>query len=373
VKVSLDATAVPDQARGVGRMVIDMIEPLSSLDLELVVVARRSDRVRWEGKGAIVRAAAPRPRPLRLLWEQVALPRLLRTESVDVHHGPHYTMPWRSPVPCVVTIHDMTFFDHPEWHERVKVPFFRRSITSASRRATALVCSSQITADRLEAWLHPTVPVHVIHLGVDLARFSPEEPTPRFDAAAVERAGVAEPYVLFLGTIEPRKNVPGLVRAFDRIADRHPGVRLVLAGGRGWGWPESEVAIAAARHAGRIVVLGFVDDDALPSLLRRARAVVYPSFEEGFGLPALEALACGAPLVTTTGTSMAEVAGDAAVLVAPGDEDGLAAALDGVLTGALPEPHQRARGLQRAAERSWAATAARYAEVYRSAAAGRVR
>jgi glycosyltransferase involved in cell wall biosynthesis len=354
MRVAIDGTAVPAEARGAGRYVIDLVAALARRDdVELTVVAGTDDTQRWAASAV---GAAPRWRPLRLAWEQVALPRLLRRLSVDVHHAPHYTMPERARLPRVVTVHDLTFFDHPEWHQRVKAPFFRRAIRVAARIADAVVCPSRATADRLAALCPPAGPVTVIPHGVDHARFRPDGP-----AAAVDG-----PYVLFVGTIEPRKDVPTLVRAFDRIAGDHADVRLLLAGGRGWGWAQTEATMTAARHRSRIESLGFVPDDQVAPLLRGATAVAYPSLEEGFGLPALEALACGAPLVTTRGSAMEEVAGEAALLVPPADVDALADSIDRLLRGDPDLAARRAAGLARAATATWDGAAAAHVEVYRS-------
>ena len=356
LRVSVDGTAIPAEARGAGRYVLDLVDALARRrDVEVTVLARRQDVTRWRGERVI--GAAPARRPLRLLWEQAALPRTLRGLDVDVHHAPHYTMPERARLPRVVTVHDLTFFDHPEWHQRAKVRFFRRAIGVAARAADAIVCPSAATADRLVALCSPAAPVTVIPHGVDHARFRPDGPVP--DAVA--------PYVLFVGTIEPRKDVATLVRAFAAVAGEHADVRLVLAGGRGWGWAPVEAALASVPHRERIDVLGFVPDEQIPALLRGAAAVAYPSLEEGFGLPALEALACGAPLVTTSGTAMAEVAGDAALLIRPGDVDGLGAALARVIAGDPDRDRRRAAGLARAARYTWDASAAAHVEVYRAA------
>ena len=152
---------------------------------------------------------------------------------------------------------------------------------------------------------------------------------------------VDRPLVAFVGTLEPRKGVVPLVAAFDQVARAHPDAVLVLGGQTGWGMAETERALAAARHPERIVRTGYLPDEAVPALLRQAAVVAYPALEEGFGLPALEALACGAPLVTTEGTAMAEMAGGAALLVPPGDVAGLAAALDGPSRKAGPPPAGR--------------------------------
>ena len=371
IAVTFDATSFPLDARGAARYALDVVAALDRRDdVALTVVTRKGDGTRWRAlEPAAVVEAAPTPRPLRLLWEQTGLPRVIRRAGAAVHHGPHYTMPLRTPVPRVVTIHDMTFFDHPEWHERAKVPFFRRAITAATRHAAAILVPSQATADLLLDRFTPSGPVLVARHGVDHTRFRPDGADD--DAAVLEGLGLHPPYVLFgPATIEPRKDVPALVRAFDAIAADHPDVVLALAGGRGWGWDAAKAAVDSARHRDRIRHLGFVPDGAVPALLRGAAAVAYPSLQEGFGLTALEALACGAPLVTTSGSAMEEVAGDAALLVPPADEHALAGALDVLLRGDPAFAARRAAGLERAAVATWDAAAAGHAEAYRVALGG---
>jgi glycosyltransferase involved in cell wall biosynthesis len=313
---------------------------------------------------------------MRLLWEQTRLPRLLTRLPVDVHHGPHYTMPEGSTLPRVVTIHDLTVFDHPEWHDRSKVVFFRRAVRVAATQADVLVCVSRTTARRLTSICSPLGEVRVVPHGVDLERFRPVGDTPDPDRRgrpdtpvppSLAALGVAWPYVAFMGTVEPRKDVPTLVRAFDRMCPAHPGLRLVLAGAQGWGEKAVARAVAEARHPERIVRLGYVPEEAVPDLLRTAAAVAYPALEEGFGLPVLEALACGSPLVTTAGTVMEELADGAALLVEPGDAEGLAGALDMLVRGDESLETRRARGLAVASRYSWRASAEGHVEAYRAA------
>lgn len=373
--VSLDVTAVPPSPAGAGRYTLELAGALAARDdLDLVLVSRRRDAERWRalggGRPAGVVPAAPAPRPLRLAWEQVALPGLLDRTGVLVHHSPHYTMPRRTGLPVVVTVHDCTFFDHPEWHQRSKVALFRRAITAAAGRAAVIVCVSRTTAARLAEVVEVACPVVVAPHGVDHDRFSPEEPAPGADAGALRALGVdpERPFVLFLGTLEPRKNVPSLVRAFDRVAQARPDLVLVIAGSPGWGADDVDRALAAAGpRRDRVVRTGYVPDPAVPALLRSAAVVAYPSLEEGYGLPALEALACGAPLVTTSGTAMAELAGDAAILVPPDDDPALAGALDAALDGDRRDD-RRGLGLAIAADLTWAESAARHLEAYRMAA-----
>jgi len=371
VRVSIDASAVPARPAGAGRYVVELVTALAPRpDVDLVVVCRRDDGARWRTLAATagVVDVAPGPRPLRLIWEQARLGRVVGEQAAEVHHGPHYTMPERSKLPRVVTIHDLTFFDHPEWHERTKAFFFRRAIRVAAGRADALICVSQVTAARLEAVLSPVAPIHVIGHGVDHSRFHPLDPAlPGAGAAdqrVLDRLGVRSPYVAFVGTIEPRKDVGSLIAAFDGLAASMPELSLVLAGGDGWG-VDIERAMSASAHRDRITRLGYVAADDVAPLLRGAQVVAYPSLAEGFGLPALEAMACGTPLMTTAGTAMEEVAAGAALLVAPGDVAALATGIEACVSGGEEIERRRRRGIEVAAAATWDASAEAHAAVYR--------
>jgi glycosyltransferase involved in cell wall biosynthesis len=379
LSLSFDVSAVPRRPGGAGYYTMAIAAGLAADDgVDLSLLARRDDAARWEhlaGEHTTIHEVVPKARPGRLVFEQAGFPSVLRSLKVDVHHGPHYTMPSRAPVPCAVTIHDCTFFDHPEWHVRTKAAFFRRAIRRAALSAGSLICVSQVTADRLRASCEVRAPIVVAPHGVDHQRFTATEPSPGADARLLESVGLApgRPLVAFVGTLEPRKGVAPLVAAFDRVAERHPDALLVLAGQMGWGFDETERALAAATHGDRIVQTGYLPDDAVPALLRQAAVVAYPALEEGFGLPALEALACGAPLITTEGTAMAEMAQGTAQLVRPGDTEMLADAIEAALAGGRQGAEataRRADGIAVAAARSWGASLAQHRVAYDLAQSG---
>lgn len=376
VRVLLDVSAVPARPVGAGVYTMELARALGRrADVELVLLARGNDRDRWPAIAprASVHALVPGQRALRLAWELAEGARCAARLGIDVWHGPHYTMPARLDdrgIAAVVTIHDLTFFDSPETHERAKVLWFRRAIRTSARRAARLVCVSRTTADRLATLVPGHAPVTIAHHGVDHARFwplpAPAGAEPDRDLARLAEHGVMPPYVAFVGTVEPRKNLPALVAAFARVAADDPRLRLVLAGGDGWGTSALRDAIVANRVATRVVRPGYLAHDTVAALYRHAAVVAYPSLAEGFGLPALEALACGAPLLTARGTAMDEVVGDAAIAVDPRDLDAITRGLADALEPATAT-RLRAAGPVVASRFTWERSAARHVDAYQRA------
>jgi len=326
--LTLDVSAVPPKPAGAGRYIVELAKRLPSVMDDVQLMSRRGDDERWRAwsPASHVVPRVPSSRPGRLLYEAVAVAHTSLMRRSDVWHSPHYTMPHGATSPVVVTVHDMTFFTNPEWHERRKVDFFRHAIQYATREAAVILTVSEFTARQLRDLCPTERPVVVAPLGVDLERFSLESSDDSVSAYDLQRN-----FVLYVGTLEPRKGVDVLLRAFEEIAQDDPTVELWLAGQRGWGVDDVEEQIARHPFAERIRQLGFVDDAELPRLYRSARVVAYPSRGEGFGLPVLEALACGAPVVTTRDSVMAEVAGEAATLSTAGDAVDLAAGLQSLL------------------------------------------
>lgn len=370
VRVLVDATAVPADRGGVGRYVDQLLPELAAQGVQLVVVGQQRDTAHYRrlvpGAEVLAAPAATARRPVRLLWEQVGLPRLAARVRADVLHCPHYTMPLAARVPVVTTLHDATFFTHPEVHLRSKRVFFKAWTRISLRRSRRCVVPSQATADelaRMTGSVHGQV--DVAHHGVDPVSF--HVPTDAERRVVRERLALhAERYVAFLGTIEPRKNVPALIAAWVRACGQLPDPpALVLAGGRGW---DTGVDAALAAVPGHLEVLapGYLPLEQLSGFLGGAELVAYPSSGEGFGLPVLEAMACGAAVLTTPILALPEVGGDAVAYASP-DVPALSTALGELLADAHRRAGLAAAATTRAATFTWAACARAHAETYRRA------
>lgn len=300
------------------------------------------------------------------------LPRLVPLRPVlgrvDLYHATNYAAPRTAGVPLVVTVHDLTLLREPA----LGTPALRRLVAraaQAARTARRVIADSEATRrDVLELLGLPPDRVHAVPLGCD-PRFTPGE---RAEAReVVARAfGIDAPFVLHVGTIEPRKNLDRLIAAFGRArdAERLPH-RLVLAGAPGWGIAPVQAAIARERLGAVVQLTGAVSADQLLALYRAADLFVFPSRYEGFGLPALEAMACGAPVVAASTGALPEVVGEAALSVDPRDTDALAAAIARALTDADLRARLRVAGPERAARFSWERCAAETLAVYEEALA----
>jgi len=371
-RVLVDATAVPADRGGVGRYVDGLISALGAAGAELAVVCQRADAERYGGLAPAAQIVAGPPaishRAARLAWEQAALPLVAQQVGAEVLHCPHYTMPVRPGRPVVVTIHDVTFFTQPEVHTTVKGPFFRSAIKNALHRATRCVVPSKATRDELVRVLaaDPTL-IDVAYHGVDHEAFHvpSEEEKERIN----RRLGLRGiPYIAFLGTLEPRKNVPALVRGWVKaFAGREDAPALVLAGGSGWD-DDIDAAIAEVPSHLRVLRPGYLRFVDLPGYLGGALVVAYPSYGEGFGLPVLEAMACGAPVLTTPRLSLPEVGGDA-VAYTEADSDSIAEGLT-QLVDDKDRRHQLSElAVARAAEFTWEASAEAHLAAYARAVA----
>lgn len=386
-RVLVDATSVPADRGGVGRYVDGLLGALaarlgpegqtsadpSSAPAELIVAALRTDVERYTrllpGVEVVAAPAAVAHRPARLAWEQTGLPLLAQQLGAQVLHSPYYTCPLRAPCPVTVTVHDATFFTEPEHYDKSRRTFFRSAIKTSLRRAARLIVPSKATRDELIRLLDadPTR-IDVAYHGVDHQAFHP--PSDEEKARVRARLGLGrQEYIAFLGAKEPRKNVPNLIRGWVLATqDRPDPPALVIAGGQGH---DDEIDSAVAEVPGHLRVLrpGYLRYADLPGFLGGALLAAYPSYGEGFGLPVLEAMACGTPVLTTPRLSLPEVGGDAVAYTSEAAEQiaiDLAALLD-------DEPRRLAlakAGFDRAKEFTWESSAEVHLAAWTRAAAG---
>jgi len=313
---------------------------------------------------------------LRLSWEMARRP-------PDVLFVPAHVLPLIHPRRTVVTIHDLGYYHEPEAHPPRQRAYLEWATRYNAQSASLIIADSAATKRDLVTVLGIAAEkIRVVYLGVD-ERFRPVSDAAQI-AAVKQRYGIAGPYILYVGTLQPRKNLVRLVEAFGRIVraldmgyegmnrfdanDPQRRLSLVLAGAKGWWYEDIFRAVLHMELAGQVIFPGYVKHDDLPALYSGAELFVLPSLYEGFGLPVLEAMACAAPVVAASVSSLPEIVGDAGVLADPTDDADIARAMIRVLMDPLRAADMRRRGLERARRFSWQRCARETLEVIRDAA-----
>jgi glycosyltransferase involved in cell wall biosynthesis len=379
MRIGLEGKVLTPHIGGIGRYAMHLVEALLSLaaqrcpDLEFVIfTAPQTDRDILKGVGA---SACERFRWIKstLLRSSVLLPVGVLLERIEVFHGLD-----QSGIPLffkagkyVVTIHDVIPlvlpWAFPPRHRWV----LATALARIRKQAEMVIVPSTAAAEDVVHFLRvERERISVIPMGCE-PRFQPVEEPVRA-AALRRRYDLPERYLLFVGTLEPRKNVQTLLQAFAQVIAEMPqdDLTLVIAGGKGWGGEDYMSTVDALKLHDHVRFAGFVGDDHLPELYRGALLFVYPSLYEGFGLPVLEAMACGTPVITSNRASLPEVAGDAALLVDPTQPEALAAAMTSILNDAELRRTLRARGLARAHTFTWDAVAQQTVAIYRAVGGG---
>jgi glycosyltransferase involved in cell wall biosynthesis len=357
VRIAIDATSMPPRPAGAAVYAIELVTALARLESpHTLQVFARSDvfaRLRrpgfepWRLHGA-------RTRLQRMLWQQMTLPGLLGRHGADVLHSTHHDLPLRVPgrVRRVVTVHDVTFLLMPARYPPVRRWYMRAITTLACRVADAIIVPSRtVRRDVLDRLGVPESRVAVVYEAAG-DRFRPASAGDV--ARTLRREGLAaHPYVLSVGSLEPGKNRARLIAAMHALRSRGSALRLVIVGQRAWGYERDFALVRRLGLEDRVRFLDYVPPGDLPALYTGAAVFAFPSLYEGFGLPLLEAMACGAPVVTSNVSATAEVAGDAALLVDPRDTEAIAAAIQRIADDGALAADLRARGFRRAAEFSW--------------------
>lgn len=370
LRVAIDATPLLGTRTGVGAFVAGVLPVLGedpTLDVAAYALSMR-------GRGALATRLPPgvravhRPMAANALlraWSRADLPPAeWWTGTVDVVHGTNFAVPPARRAAEVATVHDLTPWRFPELvspHSRPTTGVVQRAV---GRGATIHTPSAFVASEVVEVLGADPERVHAVHHGI-----TPAIPARPQALDALGGLGAVR-YVLALGTVEPRKGLPTLVRAFDAVAAAHTDLRLVIAGPEGWGEDDLEAAVGRARHRDRIVRLGWLDTDTRTAVVECAAVFAFPSLYEGFGFPPLEAMSAGVPVVATRAGALPEVLGDGACLVPPGDHEALAEALGSVLVDYELRSALIERGRRRASHFTWKAAASGLTSLYRRAGDG---
>lgn len=303
----------------------------------------------------------------RIAWEQIALPGVLKRLQPDLFHGMAFALPLRWQGPSVITIFDLSFLRYPERLSAARRLYLRRVTAASAERARRVIAISESGRQEISELLgvpQAKIDVALPGVGRDFAPLNPDDV-----AAFRARPDVPEHFILYLGTLEPRKNLPTLLEAYARLPQRGD-VKLVLAGGRGWQTGPIFALIESLGLAADVVLPGYIPADELPMWYNAATLFAYPSVYEGFGIPLIEAMACGTPVVAADTTSLPEAAGPAGVLVPPTDVTAWADALGGLLDDPGSRRLMAAEGWRHAQRFTWAETARQVAASYRRALGG---
>ena len=386
MRIGIDFTAAAQQGGGIGRLTRNVIGALAQLDrhneYRLFVAAGGRAEGEWQ-VGSLGQAFQTSHHPnfrlrtvplsdhaLAVAWHRLRLPLFVElfTGRVDLFHSPDFTLPPVLRARTLVTVHDLSFLRVPDCFPDGLLRYLETAVPRAVRRADHVIADSHATClDLIELLGAPQGKVSVIHSGVE-PRFHHMSDTASGETMATVRCKYDLPqrFVLSVGTIQPRKNLARLVEAFGRLIAQRPTLDwdLVIAGGKGWLYEEVFEQARVPGLEGRVRFIGFVDDADLPALYNLAGLFVFPSLYEGFGLPPLEAMACGVPVVCSKVSSLPEVVGDAALTIDPLDVTGLAEAMRRAIEDASLRSSLVQQGRARAAQFTWSKAAQELLKVY---------
>jgi glycosyltransferase involved in cell wall biosynthesis len=371
MKVAIDARKLHDF--GIGTYIRNILRHLARLDrdTEYVLLCHEPDLDVATHLGPNFRAVLE-PAGNYSVREQLHVPWLLARERPDVYHAPHYVLPVATPCRSVVTIHDCIHLMFPQYlPNRLAYAYARGAMWSAARRSDRILTVSEASKrDILRFFNVPADKVVVVYNAIDEHFW--DEPQPDDVARVRERFQLDHQFVLYVGTIKPHKNLVRLIEAFARLRDgAFDDLKLLIIGDEISKLPALRRAVHSHKLHKHVRFLGFLPDDTLRVLYRLASVFVFPSLYEGFGLPPLEAMACGAPVVTSNVSSLPEITGDAAQLVDPYDIDSIVDGMRRVLTNPALAAEMRRKGMARAREFSWEQSVTRTLDTYRQVAGSR--
>ena len=365
MRVAIDARKLHDF--GIGTYIRNLLRHLARLDrdTEYVLLCREADLGVAAQLGENFRTVLE-PSPNYSLREQIHVPWLLSRVRPDLYHAPHYVLPVAVPSPAVVTIHDCIHLMFPQYlPNRAAYAYAKATMWAAAKQSDCILTVSEASKrDILRFFNVPADKVVVVYNAID-ERFS-LEPQPEDVERVRERYQLDQRFVLYAGNIKPHKNLVRVIEAFAVLLTEDPELKLLIIGDEISKLPELRRAVHRHKLHKHVRFLGYLPDDTLAILYRLAAVFVFPSLYEGFGLPPVEAMASGTPVVTSNLSSLPEVTGDAAVLVDPYDVESIVAGVRRVLTDPVLAAEMRRKGLIRAREFSWARSVEKTLNVYRA-------
>jgi len=305
---------------------------------------------------------------VRIPWEQLLAPLLLRFSGADLFHGVHSVVPVASPVPTIVTVHDLAFIRFTQTFRAYNRAYLDFATRLSVRRAARVLVVSEHTKREVVGILG--VPAERVVVTPNAVREHFRPPDPATLAAFRAKKGLPERFLLYVGTLEPRKNLMTLLDAYAEVLRQHD-VPLIIGGGKGWLYDAVFQRLEQLGLRERVQFVGYIEEDELPLWYAAATLFVFPSLYEGFGMPPLEAMACGTPVITSNSSSLPEVVGDAGLMAPPHDAAAFAAAISRVLSDPALHQELRERGLVQATRFSWRVTAERTLAAYEAVAASR--
>jgi glycosyltransferase involved in cell wall biosynthesis len=368
LRIGMDYTAAVRQGAGIGRYTRELVRALARLDQDndyvLLAAAggQRLSDTAWPPNFQ-TRSLPLSDRTLAILWHRLRLPLWveLATGPLDIFHSPDFVLPPLRRARTLVTVHDLSFIRYPQCADAKLRAYLNKVVSRSVQRADLVLADSQSTKDDLVELLRvEPARIEVVYPGVE-DRFHPIEDQTLLEKVRA-RYGLPPKFILGLGTLQPRKNFTRLIKAFADL--RFADLRLVIAGGKGWLYEEIFATVARLGLEEKVVFPGFVADEDLPALYNLADLFVFPSLYEGFGLPPLEALACGTPVITSDASSLPEVMGEAGLMVEATDVGALAEAMGRVLEDDALREGMIARGMEQTRKFTWKRAASRLLDLY---------
>ena len=362
INAHLLSSRVGYRQAGIHRYISQQIRHLRPPDeYRVTVFTNNSETAANEGALAFVSSQWPTERRIiRILWEQLALPVLAARQNLDLLHGMAFVLPYVRTCPSIVTIFDLSFIHYPERFPALQRIYLTSQTRRSCRSARRVVAISESTGRDLERYYDiPNEKIDVVLPGVGREFHLTDRD--KVDSFRKEK-GLSDPYLLHVGTLQPRKNIPFLVKALAKI--RRPNLKLILVGGKGWKYDEIYEAVEKYGLVDQVEFRGFVADAEVPLWYNAAAATIFPSLYEGFGLPVLEAMACGSPVIAANSSSIPEVAGQAALLYEPDDLTQLIDHISVVLDDPQLAAKMQENGLNQANRFSWPRASQEMISVY---------